>query len=117
MSNSIQCIVCGRIFWVPASHVKRRFTCSMDCRTRYQRRFEISADALRRVVWLKPVESLAKTLGVSGKAVEKRCNRLGIPKPPRGYWAKIRQGISRRQALLDLGWKARDIERLEVQIS
>jgi len=31
---------------------------------------------------------LSKQLGVSDKAVEKRCKKLHIEKPPRGYLAK-----------------------------
>jgi hypothetical protein len=47
---------------------------------------------LRRLVWEIPSSSLAKQIGVSDKAVEKRCKRLGISKPPRGYWAKRASG-------------------------
>lgn len=43
---------------------------------------------LRRLVWERPTEILAKEYGVSGVAIAKWCRLLGIPKPPRGYWAK-----------------------------
>ena len=33
---------------------------------------------------------VAKLLGVSDVAVAKRCKRLGVEKPPRGYWAKVK---------------------------
>jgi hypothetical protein len=32
------------------------------------------------------------TVWRSDKAVETRCKRLGVPKPPRGYWAKLAAG-------------------------
>ena len=35
---------------------------------------------------------VAKLLGVSDVAVAKRCKRLGIEKPPRGYWRKVETG-------------------------
>ncbi len=44
---------------------------------------------LKAMVWEMPVERLAKEIGVSGSAVKKRCRRLGIGTPPRGYWAKM----------------------------
>ena len=49
-------------------------------------------DVLRMRVWAEPVEKVAMTLGVSGRAVAKRCSILGIPTPSRGYWAKKRAG-------------------------
>lgn len=47
-----------------------------------------SPDLLKILVWKKPVLQVAKDLGVSDAAVKKRCKRLGIPTPPRGYWAQ-----------------------------
>jgi hypothetical protein len=51
------------------------------------------AGELRRLVWSSPVDRVASSLGVSGSAVKKKCNRLGVPTPPRGYWTRTR-GIS-----------------------
>lgn len=42
---------------------------------------------LEKMVWELPTTSIAKTLGVSDKAVEKRCKKYEITKPPRGYWS------------------------------
>lgn len=47
-----------------------------------------SRDDLAVMVWQLPTSRLAKQLGVSDKAVEKRCQKLGIDKPSRGYWAR-----------------------------
>jgi hypothetical protein len=49
---------------------------------------------LRRMVWDSTVEKVAKHIGVSGCAVKKRCKRLGIGTPPRGYWSKMRGNSS-----------------------
>jgi hypothetical protein len=40
-------------------------------------------------VWSKPVRSIAKELGISGRGLAKICARFEIPVPPRGYWAKL----------------------------
>jgi hypothetical protein len=63
-------------------------------------------------VWTKPVTSVAASFDVSDKAIEKRCKRLGVVKPPRGYWAKVQNGASHEQALLALCWKKEKIEKL-----
>ena len=55
-----------------------------------------SAEALEKLIWEKPTSQVAKDLGVSDKAVEKHCKKLGLKKPPRGYWAKIQAGEGKR---------------------
>ena len=45
-------------------------------------------ETLAKLVWEKPTCEIAKELGISDSAIGKRCKRLGIPKPPRGYWEK-----------------------------
>lgn len=47
-----------------------------------------SKEELEKLVWLTSCSKLSKQLGVSDKAIEKRCKKLGISKPPRGYWTK-----------------------------
>lgn len=47
-------------------------------------------EELSKMVWETPRSTLAKTLGVSDRAIGKRCAKLGIAQPPRGYWAKLR---------------------------
>lgn len=47
-------------------------------------------EELEKMVWETPTQQLAKNLGVSDKAVEKRCKKYEIQKPPRGYWAKMK---------------------------
>lgn len=52
----------------------------------------VSAAELKRLVWSMPSTEVAAIYGVSGRAVGKRCQQMGIPKPPRGYWARVRAG-------------------------
>ena len=37
-------------------------------------------------------ETLAKRWGLSGRGLAKACQRLQIPVPPRGFWAKVHSG-------------------------
>jgi hypothetical protein len=47
-------------------------------------------EELKELVWKMPTTKIASNLGVTDKAIEKRCKRLGIAKPPAGYWTKIK---------------------------
>lgn len=46
------------------------------------------ASELQEMLWSSPTSTIAKSLGVSDKAIEKRAKKLGLSKPPRGYWAQ-----------------------------
>ena len=54
----------------------------------------MSREFLYSLVWSKPTIEVAKILGVSDVAVAKRCKRLNVPKPPRGYWARVKSGVA-----------------------
>lgn len=47
-----------------------------------------SDEELKKLVWKIPRSTLAKQLGVSDKAIAKRCKLRGISQPSRGYWSK-----------------------------
>lgn len=51
-------------------------------------------------VWAEPVQTVAKSYGVSGVYLARVCRQLSVPLPPRGYWAKVRAGKSPRRARL-----------------
>lgn len=55
-------------------------------------RVTLSRQDLYERVWNSPVQALAKEFGVTGRGLSKICERLDIPVPPRGYWAKIASG-------------------------
>lgn len=55
-------------------------------------KFIITKEELQKIIWEIPSIQIAIMYNVSDKAVEKRCKKLGIEKPPRGYWAKKRSG-------------------------
>ena len=81
------CALCGNEF---KPHNKDHRCCSRDCTDRNRRKFDLPRDQLEALVWTLPTSQLAKKLGVSDVAISKRCRKLGISKPPRGYWTKKR---------------------------
>ncbi|WP_246699296.1 hypothetical protein [Rhizobium sp. BK456] len=64
-------------------------------------------------LWEKPTSEIAKELDLSDVAIGKLCSKLQVPKPPRGYWARMQAGQRpRRPALVafreELDTKRRD---------
>lgn len=57
-----------------------------------QRPKRISRTELYERVWQTPMIRLGLELGISGNGVAKICQRLHVPYPPRGYWAKKEAG-------------------------
>ena len=58
---------------------------------------EISRKELYEQVWTEPMSTLAKRYCISDVGLAKICKRNGIPRPGRGYWARIqaRQRVQR----------------------
>lgn len=52
----------------------------------------LSRETLYELVWAEPVARLAKRWGVSDVAVAKWCRKLNVPRPGRGYWARVQAG-------------------------
>ena len=53
---------------------------------------QLSREELYEKVWSVSGVKLSKEWGVSDVAIAKRCRKLNIPRPPRGYWAKLEAG-------------------------
>lgn len=83
------CENCG-IEFIKTSRNKEQFYCTPTCFSLSTRKFNIEFDELKELVWKYPTETVGKMYGVSGKAIEKRCIKFGIDKPPRGYWQKLK---------------------------
>ncbi len=83
----VACGVCSMVFTTNLQNTPRLY-CSNGCRATASRKFEVSKEELERLVWKYPTTKVSKMFGVSDVAISKRCKRLGIPKPPRGYWTK-----------------------------
>ena len=54
---------------------------------------QITRKELYAQVWSTPIRTLAANYGLSDVGLAKICKRLAIPRPPRGYWAKIQAGL------------------------
>ena len=112
----LNCTVCGAQFSVPASQAGLRITCSDKCSHIKLQRFEVTREELFAFIWNQSTLSLAKDFGVSDKAISKRCKRLGIPKPPRGYWRLIELGEEHEAALRRLKWSDDQIDALNLEL-
>jgi hypothetical protein len=52
----------------------------------------VSRDELYRLVWSEPMTKIADRFGVSGSYLARVCSLLNVPRPERGYWAKLEVG-------------------------
>lgn len=52
----------------------------------------ISREELYQLVWSKPMTKVAEQFGVSGSYMARICSILNVPRPERGYWAKLAVG-------------------------
>lgn len=88
------CPVCNQSFTTVPSRIKRRQNnyCSQECSRIARVKVEIDPEELAELVWEMPTVQVANLFGISDKAIEKKCKKYGIAKPPRGYWAKLAAG-------------------------
>lgn len=54
----------------------------------------LSRDELYALVWKTPMSRLGPEFGITGTGLAKICDRLDVPYPPLGYWAKKEAGKS-----------------------
>lgn len=85
------CFECKEYFECPVKRVSQSISgevfCSVGCASKRSRRFTIGRQELESLVWEIPMTTIAKKYGVSDVAIKKRCKRLGIETPRRGYWS------------------------------
>ncbi|NOD85929.1 MULTISPECIES: hypothetical protein [unclassified Ruegeria] len=53
---------------------------------------EFTREELYELAWQKPMARLAQEFGLSDQGLAKICAKHAIPRPPRGYWAKLEAG-------------------------
>ena len=58
---------------------------------------DISREDLFALIWEKPTVEVARDMGISDVTVAKLCAHLQVPKPPRGYWARVEAGQTPRR--------------------
>lgn len=87
---TITCPVCNKQFHQTNARIRH---CSPECGHIASHRCKHpTKKMLQWMVWDRPTMDVARHFGVSDKAVEKWCKRLGVSKPGRGYWAKVHAG-------------------------
>lgn len=89
--KEITCLTCFRKMQVASSSTQQY--CSHECAQKQRQKFDVSKEDLEMMVWSMPTTHVAKIFGVSDKAISKRCKKLGITKPPPGFWAKVNAGL------------------------
>lgn len=52
----------------------------------------VSRDELYQLVWSEPMTKTAERFEVSGSYLARICTLLNVPRPERGYWAKLAFG-------------------------
>lgn len=53
---------------------------------------DVSGEELYQLIWGKPIHTLSKEFGISDVGLAKICKRNNIPRPERGYWARLHSG-------------------------
>jgi hypothetical protein len=97
---SVICIVCGTPFVPTHRHSDRpQKSCSHACAAKLRvsaggkpLKDKITAKKLHQLMWSEPAVSIAERLKVSDTAVKKLAIFHGIPRPGRGFWAKVQAG-------------------------
>lgn len=51
-------------------------------------------EEIYQAIWATPMTKLSKELGVSGSYLTRVCEILNVPRPGRGYWAKLQAGAN-----------------------
>jgi hypothetical protein len=87
---AVGCSVCGVIVMVSERESKRRQFCSHTCSHQGRQKFDPSFEELQRLVWEMPSTEVATLYGVTDTAIWRRCKKMGIEKPPVGYWQRLR---------------------------
>ena len=57
----------------------------------------VSREALYKMVWSEPMLRVAARFGVSSSYMARVCTLLNVPRPERGYWAKLAVGKAPKQ--------------------
>jgi len=60
----------------------------------------LTREALYELVWSEPMLKVAARFGVSSSYMARVCTLLYVPRPERGYWAKLAVGKAPKQSAL-----------------
>jgi len=54
---------------------------------------KVAREHLYKEVWAEPMTTVAKRYDVSSNYLARVCERLNVPRPPRGYWQQLAVGV------------------------
>src|SRR5688500_18981051 len=75
-------------------------------------RVTLTREELYSQAWNEPMQHLARRYGLSDRGLAKMCERMCVPVPGRGYWARKAAGKNvRRPPLTPLGTLRGVVER------
>ena len=66
----------------------RKEKCQYRPQPKFRKVDRPTKEELQKLIWTTPTKEIAKSFGVSDKAIEKWCRCYELEKPPRGYWQK-----------------------------
>ena len=70
----------------------------------------VSRDRLYQEVWSEPMTTVAQKYKVSSSYLARVCTQLNVPRPVRGYWAKLAAGKATKQIPLPEVQPGNDLE-------
>jgi hypothetical protein len=73
------------------------------------RAFSLSREEVYELVWTHPIQKLAFEWGLSDVGLAKILNSMAIPRPGRGYWAKIAAGERPKRTRLPVSRDSTDV--------
>jgi len=68
----------------------------------------VSREELYELVWAQPMLKVAKQLGVFSSYMARVCTAMNVPRPERGYWARLQFGQTMRKPALP-GFRPGDV--------
>lgn len=68
--------------------------------SRADAKWSLTRETLYVLVWSEPMLKVADRFGVSSSYMARVCTLLNVPRPERGYWAKLAVGKAPKQPLL-----------------
>jgi hypothetical protein len=89
----------------------------------------LKREELYAAVWERALSTVAASYGISGVALRKICNKMNVPVPPRGHWArlkfgkrvrvpplpKLKAGEAAEHRLTHRRWRSSEATRIEKQ--
>ena len=71
-----------------------------------------ATSTLQLAVWEQPISQIALAHEIPLRMLKARIRREEIAQPPPEYWEKVNRGLSRNQALREIGWTPPMIKKI-----